>query len=101
MRQEDNISRLLFNSAVDALVEILRHLILGVGVTHLQYADDTMITLEMLEMDTINLMFLSLCLEEMAGLRINFDKSEVAILGYSPLPIWGCQSATLGFSSRI
>jgi hypothetical protein len=98
MRQEDNISRLLFNSAVDALVEILRHLILGVGVTHLQYADDTMITLEMLEMDTINLMFLS---EEMAGLRINFDKSEVAILGYSPLPIWGCQSATLGFSSRI
>jgi hypothetical protein len=36
------------------------------------------------EMDIVNLKFLLLCFEEMSGLRINFDKSEVVILGYAP-----------------
>src|SRR3954463_3352681 len=56
VRQGDPISPILFNAAIDALAEILekaknsghisgvvRHLIPGGGVTHLQYADDTMI----------------------------------------------------------
>ena len=33
--------------------------------------------------DIINLKFLLLCFEAMSGLKINFDKSEVVILGYS------------------
>jgi hypothetical protein len=82
---------------VDALAEILEkakivvhisgvvgHLIPGGGVTHLQYVDDTMIMVVGSELDIIYLKFLLLCFEEMSGLRINFDKSEVVILGYFP-----------------
>ena len=36
------------------------------------------------KLDIINLKFLLLCLEAMTGLKINFDKSEVVILGYPP-----------------
>ena len=52
-------------------------------MTHLQYADDTMIMVEGSDLDIINLKFLLLCFEAMSGLKINFDKSEVVILGYS------------------
>jgi hypothetical protein len=63
---------LLFNAAVDVLAEILEkakisghisgvvgHLIPGGGVAHL------------------------ICFETMSGLKINFDKSEVMVMGYS------------------
>ncbi|XP_020193058.1 uncharacterized protein [Aegilops tauschii subsp. strangulata] len=33
--------------------------------------------------DIVNLKFLLLCFEKMSGLKINFDKSEVVVLGYS------------------
>src|SRR4051794_21555513 len=59
VRKGDPISPLLFNLAVDVLASILDkarvadhihgvvgHLIPGGGVTHLQYADDTMIMIE-------------------------------------------------------
>jgi hypothetical protein len=42
-----------------------------------------MIMVEGSALDIIDLKFLLLCFEEMSGLRINFDKSEVVILGYS------------------
>jgi hypothetical protein len=97
VRQGDPISPLLFNAVVDVLAEILEkakisshisgvvgHLIPGGGVTHLQYADDIMIMVEGSELDIANLKFLLLCFETMSGLKINFDKSEVVILGYSP-----------------
>jgi hypothetical protein len=48
---------------------VVGNLIPGGGMTHLQY---------------VNIKFLLLCFEEMSGLGINFDKSEVKILGYSP-----------------
>lgn len=96
VRQGDPISPLLFNLAVDALATILdkaraaghlrgvvAHLIPGGGVTHLQYADDIMITVEGSDLDIVNLKFLLLCFEEMSGLKINFDKSEVIVMGYS------------------
>ena len=54
------------------------------GVTHLQYVDDTMIMVEGSDLDIINLKFLLLCFEAMSGLKINFDKSEVVVLGYPP-----------------
>ena len=96
VRQGDPFAPLLFNAAVDSLAEVLEraktaghisgvvgHLVPGGGVTHLQYADDTMIMVEGSELDLINLKFLLLCFEAMSGLKINFDKSEVIILGYS------------------
>jgi hypothetical protein len=97
VRQGDPISPLLFNAAVDVLAEILEkakisghisgvvgHLIPGGGITHLQYADDTMIMVEGSELDLINLKFLLLCFEAMSGLKINFDKSEVVVMGFDP-----------------
>ena len=35
------------------------------------------------ESDISNLKFLLLCFQQMSGLRINFDKSEVMVLGYA------------------
>ena len=43
-----------------------------------------MIMVEGSELDIINLKFLLLCFEAMSGLKINFDKSKVMIMGYSP-----------------
>jgi hypothetical protein len=62
---------------------VVGHLIPGGGITHLQYADDTMIMVEGLELDLVNLKLL-LCFEAMSGLKINFDKSEVVIMGFDP-----------------
>ncbi|XP_071677031.1 uncharacterized protein [Lolium perenne] len=97
VRQGDPLSPILFNAAVDSLAEILErarisghitgvvgHLIPGGGVTHLQYADDTMIMFEGSDRDIQNTKFLLLCFEAMSGLKINFDKSEVVVLGYPP-----------------
>uniref|UniRef100_A0A453QSV3 Reverse transcriptase domain-containing protein n=1 Tax=Aegilops tauschii subsp. strangulata TaxID=200361 RepID=A0A453QSV3_AEGTS len=62
---------------------IVPHLVGGDGVSLLQYADDTIIMVEGSESDISNLKFLLLCFQQMAGLKINFDKSEVMVLGYT------------------
>jgi hypothetical protein len=93
VREGDSISPLLFDFIVDALAMILSkaseaghiqrvipHLIPG-GVTHLQYADDTMILLENTEQGLVNLKFLLICFELLSGMKINYHKSEVIVLG--------------------
>jgi hypothetical protein len=81
----DALAEILEKAKIDGHISsVVGHLIPGGGVTHLQYADDTMIMVEGSELDIINIEFLLLCFEEMSGLGINFDKSEVVILGYSP-----------------
>lgn len=90
------MSSFLFNLVVDALSAILDaakraghlrgvmpHLIAGGGVTHLQYADDTILMVEGTSLDIINLKFLLLCSQEMSGLAINVSKSEVLVMGYT------------------
>jgi hypothetical protein len=90
-------SPLLLNATVDVLVEILEkakisghisgvvgHLIHGGAITHLQYADHTMIMVEGSELDLVNLKFLLLCFKAMSGLKINFNKSEVVVMGFDP-----------------
>ena len=41
-----------------------------------------MIMIEGSTLDIANLKFLLLCFQEMSGLRINFDKSEIITLGF-------------------
>jgi hypothetical protein len=96
VRQGDPISPLLFDFVADALDAILSkarvaghikgvvpHLIPG-GVSHLQYADDTMILLQNTESGIRNLKFILLCFELLSGMKINFHKSEVIVMGASP-----------------
>jgi hypothetical protein len=93
VRQGDPLSPLLFDFMVDALAAmisrashaghlcgVVRHLIPG-GVTHLQYADDTMILIDPTDEGIANLKLLLLVFEDMSGLKINFNKSEVVVLG--------------------
>jgi hypothetical protein len=51
------------------------------GITHLQYADDTIIFLNLDDQSIVNTKFLLYCFEEMSGLRVNYQKSEVFVLG--------------------
>ena len=59
------------------------HLVGGNRLSLLQYADDTIIMVEGSASDITNLKFLLLCFQQMSGLRVNFDKSAVMVLGYS------------------
>jgi hypothetical protein len=51
------------------------------GVISLQYADDTLLFLEDDIEKANNLKWLLLCYERMTGMRINFDKSDLLIIG--------------------
>ena len=59
---------------------MVSHLILE-GVTHLQYADDTIVMVELNDDCIANLKFILLCFEAVSGLKINFSKSEVIVTG--------------------
>jgi hypothetical protein len=93
VRQGDPLSPILFDFLVDSFAAMLSrasaaghirgvvdHLIPG-GVTHLQYADDTLVLIEPSPLGIANLKTLLLCFENMSGLKINFDKSEVLLTG--------------------
>jgi hypothetical protein len=93
VRQGDPLSPLLFNFMAEALSVILSsaadaghiqgvvpHLILG-GITQLQYADDTLILIQYNKQHIANLKFLLMWFEDMSGLKINYHKSEVIVMG--------------------
>jgi hypothetical protein len=96
VRQGDPISPLLFDFMADALSALLDvaaraghikgvvpHLIQG-GVTHLQYADDTILLLDLDDRSIANLKFILISFEVLSGLKINFLKSEVIVMGAPP-----------------
>lgn len=92
LRQGDPLSPLLFNLAVEALTLMVNRaennsLLEGLGTNEnnkiaiLQYADDTIfLLLDNLEYDR-NLKFILCLFEQLSGLKINFNKSEVFCIG--------------------
>jgi hypothetical protein len=93
VRQGDPLSPLLFDFVADALDALLSkaredghiqgvvpHLI-PLGVSHLQYADDTIILIQNTQLVLINLKFIMTCFELLSALKINFHKSEVIVMG--------------------
>jgi hypothetical protein len=95
LRQGDPLSPLLFNLVSDALATMFENakltgqirglvpnLIEG-GLTHLQYADDTIVFLNHDDQSVYNAKFLLYCFENMSGLKINYEKSEVFVLSCS------------------
>lgn len=94
LRQGDPLSPLMFNLVADALAHVMNkakekgyikgvvpHLLEG-GITHLQYADDTIIMMEGDAESIKNAKFLLYCFEWMSGLKINYHKSELVTFGY-------------------
>jgi hypothetical protein len=93
LRQGDPMPPLLFNLIADALSEILsttkeKGLIIGLlpelvegGLTHLQYADDTIMFVQNSEQNIINLKFLLFCYKKLSGMKINYSKSEIFTVG--------------------
>lgn len=95
VRQGDPLSPLLLNLASDAsgtmldkarnsgqIQGLVPHLIEG-GLTHLQYTNDTVIYLALDEQSIIYTKFLLYCFENMFGLKINYQKREVLVIGGS------------------
>ena len=92
LRQGDPLSPILFNLVGDALSMMLERaknsrLIKGLvpdliegGLSHLQYADDTILFLNLDDETICNTKFLLYCFESMSGLKINYQKSEIFVL---------------------
>jgi hypothetical protein len=93
LRQGDPLSPLLFNIVVNILVILINRAqreghINGVvphlvddGLSILQYADDTIIFLDHDVEGVKNLKLLLCAFEQLSGLKINFHKSKIFVLG--------------------
>jgi hypothetical protein len=51
------------------------------GVTHIQYADDTILMIEGDVNSVVNMKFILYCFEWLSGLKINYHKSEAILFG--------------------
>ena len=72
----------LLNRASDTglITGLVPHLVEG-GLTHLPYADDTILFVENTENNIVMLKLILFCYEEMSSMRINYSKSEVFVVG--------------------
>jgi hypothetical protein len=61
----------------------VQHVIPG-EVTQLQYTDDTMVLIKPSDLGITNIKFILLCFKNMSGLKINFDKIKVVVMGVKP-----------------
>jgi hypothetical protein len=95
VRQGDPFSPLLFNIAADGLACMIQKAkdggiikgliphIISNGCCCLQYVDDTIFLLQDDLESARNLKFILCIFEQMSGLKINFNKSEIICLGKS------------------
>lgn len=95
LRQGDPLSSLLFNLVADSLSVLMekaikKGLITGVlesfikkGISHIQYANDTVLMTDGSDSSVINLKILLYCFEWLSGLKINFHKIKVILFGFS------------------
>lgn len=113
VRQGDPLSPLLFNLAAECLTKMVlkaqsNDLFVGLasdiidkGIAILQYADDTVLCIHHDLAKAVNLKLLLYIFELMSGLKINFLKSEVFVLGgdntitASYADLFGCQVGSL------
>jgi hypothetical protein len=95
LRQGDPLSPLLFNLVSDVLgsmldkakingqIQVLVPQLIDGSITHLQYVDDTVIFLALDDQSITHTKFLLYCFENMSGLKNNYQKSEVLVIGGS------------------
>jgi hypothetical protein len=106
VRQGDPLSPFLFNIAVDTLAKMINlaqrnNLIKGLvseyienGIAVLQYADDTILCIQDNKEQAAYLKLLLYLYEDMSGLKINFNKSEVIMVSQE-------ESKSLDFSNMF
>lgn len=93
LRQWDPLSTILFNIIVDMLAILIQranedgqvgglipHLVDG-GVSILQYANDTILFMEHNLQKAVNMKLILCIFEQLSGLKVNFDKSEIFCFG--------------------
>ena len=116
LRQGDPMSPILFNVVVDMLAVLVNrakqdgqvgglipHLVEG-GVSILQYADDTIIFMEHDLVKARNMKLLLCLFEQLSGLKINFNKSELFCFGRAKeeqetyKQLFGCELGSLPFT---
>jgi hypothetical protein len=61
---------------------VVPHLIPG-GITHLQYADDTVLLFQPDILSIASIKIMLICFEAMSGMKINFAKSQMFAIGMS------------------
>jgi hypothetical protein len=93
LRQSDPLSPLLFNLVAVVFTRMLMkaarlNLISGLmpqvikgGIISLQYADDTLLFLENDLEKISNIKWLLVCFEQMSGMKINYEKSDLLTIG--------------------
>jgi hypothetical protein len=93
LRKGDPMPPLMFNLVGDALAAMIEstkvkgrlgrlvpHLING-GITHLQYANDTILLIHDKEEYILNLKLIIYCFENMSDMKVNYHKIEMYVLG--------------------
>jgi hypothetical protein len=97
LRHGDPLSPFLFNLVAEVLATLMRRAsrqgkVIGVmthliseGITHIQYADDTILMVEGHDESIVNMKFILYCFEWMSGLKINYHKSEAYFFGMDEL----------------
>jgi hypothetical protein len=77
----DCLTRMVVKSQQSDLITGLIPYLIDKGVVILQYADDTVMCLHDDISKTRNVKLLLYIYEQLSGLKINFDKSEIILMG--------------------
>jgi hypothetical protein len=81
----DTLAKLMVKAAVQGKIKgVLTHLI-PEGITHIQYADDTILMIEGDDRSILHMKFILYCFEWLSGLKINYHKSEAFIFGFDEM----------------
>jgi hypothetical protein len=77
----DALDVMLYSTKIKGrIIGLVPHLLEG-GITHLQYAYDTILMIHDKDECILNLKFTLYCFESTSGIKINYHKSEMFVLG--------------------
>jgi hypothetical protein len=79
----DALSAMLSRACVAGTIHGLVTNLVDGGLSHLQYADDTVILLQFSPETLRNARLILSCFEAMSGMQINYEKSEMFFIGLS------------------